>query len=380
MILESGNIYKYDFTPSQKKNYSIRVYARDSAGNQNNSASYGFAASVKKTEIGASFQNDTPLVRDYTNQTSTALDIAVNSSVTGNITVALFSDTPAFANTTLSNGIKFVDINLSDNVGDVLRWILIKVYYTDAEISGLDESTLKLSWYNQSSGTWVTMSAGSPSWVNSTGVDTVNNYVWANVSHLSLYGINGSTAAAPPTPPPEEEGVTTTISPNVIYLNGTQQILQMTSAYKVQTHVGNLLYEITIQNFSQGKNVTFKISSASGASYVTVNKGETKILDLNADGQADLSIKAIDIASYYANVLFEKLAATPPAAPSANVTNNTGTPGPATPGVTPPATPPKPKVTITAQLLIFAISSTAVIILLAALIILEYRKKRKLTA
>ena len=45
--------------------------------------------------------------------------------------------------------------------------------------------------YNESSGSWVKLVTNSPSWVYGSGVDTANNYVWANVSHFSDYAVGG---------------------------------------------------------------------------------------------------------------------------------------------------------------------------------------------
>ena len=45
--------------------------------------------------------------------------------------------------------------------------------------------------YNESSGSWVKLVTNSPSWVYGSGVDTANNYVWANISHFSDYAVGG---------------------------------------------------------------------------------------------------------------------------------------------------------------------------------------------
>jgi len=196
MTLESADIYKYDFTPTQSKNYSVIIYGKDIAGN--------YATQAESFNVGESksenweFSNTTTTDRNYTSTVDTQLNISVNASVTGNITVLLFTSQPDIANTSLSNAVKYVDVNLSNNINDVLQWILIKVYYNTSEISGLNESTLKLAWYNVSSGTWVTLAKGTPDWVNDAGVDTVNHYVWVNVTHLSLYGLTGTNVTTTP--------------------------------------------------------------------------------------------------------------------------------------------------------------------------------------
>ncbi len=63
----------------------------------------------------------------------------------------------------------------------------IIVHYTDEEVSSanVSEETLKIHYYNETSGEWQELD----SFVNSTG-----NYVYASVSHLSFYGLFGEEA------------------------------------------------------------------------------------------------------------------------------------------------------------------------------------------
>ncbi len=65
-----------------------------------------------------------------------------------------------------------------------LTAVKIILYYTDEELqqAGVDENTLKIHYYNESSGQWQEL----PSTVNATG-----NYLYAVVNHLSLYGLFG---------------------------------------------------------------------------------------------------------------------------------------------------------------------------------------------
>ena len=63
---------------------------------------------------------------------------------------------------------------------------MIKIFYDQAELDALDidETTLKIYYYNTTLGDWQL----EPN----QGVDTVNDYVWANVTHFSLFGAFGS--------------------------------------------------------------------------------------------------------------------------------------------------------------------------------------------
>ncbi|MBS3116496.1 hypothetical protein J4421_02760 [Candidatus Woesearchaeota archaeon] len=72
-------------------------------------------------------------------------------------------------------------INIESNLTNVSS-VKIFLYYNDNEIVALDENTLKIYYYNETSRQWDAL----PSTVNKSG-----NYVYAVVPHLSLYGLFG---------------------------------------------------------------------------------------------------------------------------------------------------------------------------------------------
>lgn len=111
---------------------------------------------------------------------------------------------------------RYFQITVSDNVQnetkELINWAMIKFYYTasdldrtgngDASDGGdINESTLKMYYFNESAGNW-TKIIEDPHWVFETGVNTTNvelygksyeGYVWANISHFSLFGLSGET-------------------------------------------------------------------------------------------------------------------------------------------------------------------------------------------
>jgi len=106
-------------------------------------------------------------------------DLGVTADVTTStgtttVTVATYTSNPGGTPTFAALG-KYVDVQI-DNAAGVTQ-ILIKIYYTDAEVaaSGITESTLKLYWWTGSA--WQACS--------DTGVDTVNNYIWARITDTS---------------------------------------------------------------------------------------------------------------------------------------------------------------------------------------------------
>jgi hypothetical protein len=112
---------------------------------------------------------------------------------------------------------RYLKIDISDNVqnetGDIIKGALVRICYTvsdldrtgdgDADDDGdIDESTLKLYWFDESSGQWVKLSEDLEGVVG-TGVDTNNvelygnsyeGYAWVNMAHFSMYGIAGETS------------------------------------------------------------------------------------------------------------------------------------------------------------------------------------------
>ncbi|MFC1741739.1 beta strand repeat-containing protein, partial [Nanoarchaeota archaeon] len=292
MSLVSGSTYKYDFTPTQAQNYTATVYGKDIAGNTH-SSSYSFTTSIRKTETGYSFQNDSDNERDYTSEVDTILQINVNTSVVGDINVSEYSDEPTFVVASLDNAVKYVDIDLSANVMAVLEWIMVKIYYTDADISGIDESTLTIKWYNETTDTWITLSAGSPSWVYAVGVDTTNNYIWANVSHLSLFAFSGTTTSTTPPSGGGGGGGGSSDTPTAIDagdLTGTSSEWTLTRGSTIQfTHDGtvNTLKVVT----AGGNYATLTINDQTN----TYLAGLSVDVDLDGDGKDDFIVKLLDI-------------------------------------------------------------------------------------
>lgn len=128
------------------------------------------------------------------NNTSTKLTIKTNSNVNGNVVVTEYDSLPqgisGFGLPFLS---RFIEIDADSEIENNINETLIKVYYTDAEVSaaGIDENSLRLYYYNATSGVWQVYDTPNG------GVDVVNNYVWAKTDHLSLWGLFGSSQTIP---------------------------------------------------------------------------------------------------------------------------------------------------------------------------------------
>jgi len=88
---------------------------------------------------------------------------------------------------------RYIQINASEELKSAIKSVLLKMYYTDAEVAaaGLNETSLAMYWYDASSQEWMKLNTSMP-WVYATGVNTTGNYVWANVSHFSEYTVGGN--------------------------------------------------------------------------------------------------------------------------------------------------------------------------------------------
>ena len=122
-----------------------------------------------------------------------SMEIVTETNVS-NATITVKSSTNSQVNATLSVPAlnKYIQVETSEQVREAITSVMLKVYYTDAELnaSGLNESTLAMYWYNTTTAQWVKLTTNM-SWVYGTGVNTVQNYVWANVSHFSHYAVGG---------------------------------------------------------------------------------------------------------------------------------------------------------------------------------------------
>ncbi|MBI2106477.1 hypothetical protein HYT57_00695 [Candidatus Woesearchaeota archaeon] len=79
----------------------------------------------------------------------------------------------------------FMDIDIDNNLKISLNKSIAEIKYTDNDISSnnINESTLKVYYYNESNSTWIPLSSE---------VDLANNVVKAVIPHFSIYGVFGS--------------------------------------------------------------------------------------------------------------------------------------------------------------------------------------------
>jgi hypothetical protein len=173
----------------------VRYYSIDNVGN---------IEDVKSVEVmidhDAQTDNGVVVVHDVvTTVTLGNVTLDIDASVDNTVGISVV-ESPTHPNSGVV-GIpalgKFVEITAPLLLGN-MNSVLIKLSYTDAEVAaaGIDESTLRLYYYNTATSAWDIFDAPNG------GVDTVNNYVWAITNHFSAYGAFGSAPPAPPAPAP----------------------------------------------------------------------------------------------------------------------------------------------------------------------------------
>ena len=75
----------------------------------------------------------------------------------------------------------YVFANASANLVNSTGWLILNVFYDQTELGALDESTLRLRYFNESAGSWEDLPVS--------GINLTGNYVWSNISHYSVFAL-----------------------------------------------------------------------------------------------------------------------------------------------------------------------------------------------
>jgi hypothetical protein len=157
---------------------------------------------------------------DTVKQTDSVVRIALSSPVIPTIQIRKYNESTIQYSLTHSNGLssdevsmgRYLDVSIT-SVGtstDFIEHAFIKIYYRESDLDrngngtmndteDLNESTLVLYCYDDSSSTWIKLS-DELDWVLEVGVNTTDfeifgesyvGFVWARVTHLSLFAIGG---------------------------------------------------------------------------------------------------------------------------------------------------------------------------------------------
>mgnify|MGYP000866492711 CR=1 FL=1 len=88
---------------------------------------------------------------------------------------------------------RFAEIT-STITNDNLERVRVTLHYTDADVAGIDESSIRVYWWSTENSTWVQLEGG---------VDTAANFAWGETNHFSTFALLGVT---PPKPSPTGGG------------------------------------------------------------------------------------------------------------------------------------------------------------------------------
>ncbi|MBW2965003.1 hypothetical protein KY363_06105 [Candidatus Woesearchaeota archaeon] len=218
---------------------------------------------------------------------SVAINLTLLQNATGELEVLEYGTNPTNTSASSANGFAvlglgtFVSVNASANISGNLSWWILNIYYSEGSLpSNIEESTIRIYYFNSTLGQWVLQ--------NST-VDTANNRVWANLTHFSIYSAGGAEHVSTGGGGGGGGGGGATASKDPIVIEPTLSA-QLVEAPKNQ-EIG-VVYE--------GKSYLFKVKSFTG-SIVTLNSlpdiatynianGLSMGFDLDQDGKFDIQI------------------------------------------------------------------------------------------
>jgi uncharacterized repeat protein (TIGR01451 family) len=191
-----------------------------------------------------------------------------HNNIVEDLTIASIASYPTTISFTYANGVglKGVEIALGDlagnaNIGKFVNamnvtadsWIFLNVSYSDADLGGVDEDSLRMWRYNGTD--WTEVPAPN-------GVNTIENYVYANITSFSIFAPLGNVTGAKleinktGVPDPVLAGGTLNYS---ISVNNTGNATA-TNVTVMETYDGNVTFVAAVPAPSQG-NDTWKFAT-----------------------------------------------------------------------------------------------------------------------
>jgi len=303
--------------------HMIRVYAWDTLGNLNSTESVVFslvggsqAQATKNVTSGTKTE-----VNETLGNTSVELEIAPLVNDTIGVSVNESTNVSQLANTTNEEFSAFAVANNAQAIGRFVRievkgssinntanlsYVIVKLHYSTADLDkngdgdyndagDIDPRTLHLYRYCPDTGTWDEIPHGH-GWVCGnvevfdSDVNTSAKYVWANLSHLSVFGIAGSVIPASLAQvPPAVGGV---YSPEAVLLANS---IDLALADEFVVHLrerGIKLYIVSAANFSEYSSKQYVIILGGHRAYEGVG-------DIVADILSDEEKARIEAGSAY---------------------------------------------------------------------------------
>jgi len=252
--------------------------------------SAGSTAETKEIEV---LSNQTTVL-NTTNSTDTLIEFNVNGNSSGSVTVVKSSLKP-INSTDIKSGLgKYITITVAEQVEANLNNSIIRVSYADSEVSGIQESTLRLYRWNGSA--WNIFDGTGIG-----GVDSSNNIVFANTTQFSTWAVFGD--STPASSPSSSGGGGSTGGGGGRLYNGQKDKFDEGSRTETlsygdaqQFYIDGRLYTLVILNIND-KSAKLRITP----SYIdfTVDAGGVNQLDINGNGLVDFSAEYNGIKTKY---------------------------------------------------------------------------------
>ena len=180
---------------------------------------------------------------------------------------------------------RYIDLQSNETT---ISSVTIILYYNDSEIAALDENTLQIYYYNETSQVWDALS----SIVNSSG-----NYVSATVPHMSLYGLFGEQPSSGSSSSVSSGGgsrkiATVTPAPNNFAVATTQTVLPTKSEPEFTSELNAPISETSCEYVLE-MSLPDEIVVGESESYEgeIVNKGDCEIPELKLGLSPELESK-----------------------------------------------------------------------------------------
>lgn len=158
-----------------------------------------FELSCIYNKTGAGFSNlsisataNEKLVIDKANSTDAILELNSSDNLEDIfVSIMKYFDNKKNSSPSLRALNKYLDIEANNSLKASINSIKIRIYYTDEEISAanLNEETLKIHYFNETSNQWQVLNSI---------VNTSGNYVDVTIDHLSTFGIFGEEKVSVP--------------------------------------------------------------------------------------------------------------------------------------------------------------------------------------
>ena len=257
LVSSSNNILSSNIAGSNRYEGFGLYYSSNNSLFTNNASNSGYGIVLGDSSNNA-FSNNTALDNaignfySYSNSTNnTVTNLSLNTatiSFTSKDVTIRASAAPAGDPTSYKNLSRF--INATNTSAD--SWLFLNVIYAESDVSGLNESLLRMWKHN-----------GSWSMVPNSGVETSQNYVYANITSFSIFA-----------PLAGSYGVNLT---NITAL-GSSTIAGINTTYYLSLNNNGTepdSYTLTVDNSDSALNADLNITS------VYLNPGGTKVFTIN---------------------------------------------------------------------------------------------------